>query len=231
MKRKRICLELDAERMCDRLHPSSRVRGDSLRRGEQGYTLVALLALMTLMALFLTAAAPNIRHQAQREREKEAIFRGEEVAEAIRRYAQAHNGALPTSMDQLLEGIPRGVKKVQILRSQAALDPLSSSGEWRLIRPNDPLFLEFQRALTVYAGGRLPIPTDPFLRQLQQRYAVQLTSILDTGSVEKAPGGEDDSPNSPGPFIGVVSRSRRNSIITYYGIERHDRWVFTPLFR
>ena len=51
-----------------------------------GYTLVALLALMTILALFAAAAAPSLRQQARREREKEAIFRGEEVAEAIRLY-------------------------------------------------------------------------------------------------------------------------------------------------
>ena len=38
-------------------------------------------------------------------------------------------------MDQLLEGIPRGTKKLQILRAEAARDPLSSSGEWKLIGP------------------------------------------------------------------------------------------------
>src|ERR1700694_4144288 len=81
---------------------------------EGGYTLVALIALMTLMALFAMAAAPSILQQSQREREKEAIFRGEEVADAIRIYysAQLRNGrpqglpSLPTDMDQLVEGVP-----------------------------------------------------------------------------------------------------------------------------
>jgi Tfp pilus assembly protein PilE len=53
---------------------------------EEGYTLVALLALMTILALFAAAAAPSIRQQAQRDREVEAIFRGEQVAAAIRLY-------------------------------------------------------------------------------------------------------------------------------------------------
>src|SRR3977135_4350919 len=111
---------------------------------EAGYTLVALIALMTLMALFAMAAAPSIMQQGQREREKEVIFRGEEVADAIRIFygAQLRNGrpqgspALPTDMDQLLEGVPVGrTKKLQILRASAAHDPLSSSGEWQLVRP------------------------------------------------------------------------------------------------
>src|SRR5215210_8062866 len=78
------------------------------RRGEEGYMLVALLALMTIIALMLVAVAPSVRQQAQRERELEAIFRGEEVAQAIRIYARATGGQLPTSMEQLLEGVPRG---------------------------------------------------------------------------------------------------------------------------
>jgi hypothetical protein len=42
---------------------------------------------------------------------------------------------------------------------------------------------------------------------------------------------EDDASNSPKPFIGITSRSKRDAVITYYGIERHNEWVFTPLFR
>src|SRR3979409_2467418 len=102
-------------------------RGASQASNEAGYTLVALIALMALMALFAMAAAPSILQQSQREGEKEAIFRGEEVADAIRIYynAQLRNGrpagdsALPTSMDQLVEGVPIAgrTKKLQILRA------------------------------------------------------------------------------------------------------------------
>ncbi|MGA9996011.1 MAG: hypothetical protein WBP93_11390 [Pyrinomonadaceae bacterium] len=201
---------------------------------EHGYTLVALLALMSLLILFALAAAPNIARQAQREREEEAIFRGEQVAEAIRAYYNynaklGRQGlqALPTSMDQLLEGIPRGTQKVQILRPEAARDPLTSSGEWKLIRPTDRAMLEFARSVIVYAGNQPPQTSDPSLRQ----FTVQFASMINTGSKDTAPGGEDDSANTTGPFIGVASRSKNSSIITYYGIDRHDQWVFTPLFK
>jgi type II secretory pathway pseudopilin PulG len=208
-------------------HASTLPLDSAQRLGEQGYTLVALLAVMTIIALLLVTAAPSVRQQTQRELEEEAIWRGEQVAEAIRLFAQAHGGQLPTSIDQLLEGNPRGAKNVQILRPEAARDPLSSNGEWRLIPPNDPALIRFQVAVTTYAGGQTPQTRDPLLR----RYQVNVTNILDTGTTEEAPGGEESSTNSSGPFIGVASRSRRASIITYYGIERHDQWVFTPLFR
>src|ERR671931_262250 len=95
---------------------------------ERGYTLIALLALMSLLALFALVAVPRVQQEVQREKEKEAIFRGEQVANAIRSYYKYRGGqgvnSLPTSMDQLLEGIPQGTKKLQILRAEAAHDPL-----------------------------------------------------------------------------------------------------------
>ena len=214
-----------------RANPQSTIR--NLQSGERGYTMVALLVVMTLLALFAITAAPNIRQQAQREREKEAIFRGEQVAEAVRSYyryrgAQGVN-SLPTSMDQLLEGIPRGTKKLQILRAEAARDPLSSVGEWRLIGSTSQDFAQFVRSLTVYSGGAPPTPR----RDLAALASLipQMTNVLDTESSNTAPGGEDTSANASGPFLGVASRSQRNSVMTYYGIDRHDEWIFTPMFR
>lgn len=200
---------------------------------ERGYTLVALLMVMSLLAIWAVAAAENVRQQAQREREQEAMFRGEQVADAIRSYyrfrgAQGPN-SLPTSMEQLLEGIPRGTKKLQILRPEAARDPLSSSGEWKLIGPTSSNVTDFVRSLTVYSGGVPPTPRGDMGRLAS--LVPQMANVLDTDSSSSAPGGDDDSANSTGPFLGVASRSQRNSVMTYYGIERHDGWIFTPLFR
>src|SRR5947207_15724062 len=104
---------------------------------EGGYALVSLLLVMSLLALFAVGAAQNVRQQAQREREKESIFRGEQVGDAIRAYyryrgAQGVN-SLPTSMHDLLQGIDRDTKKLHILRTQSEHDPLSTSCDWRLV--------------------------------------------------------------------------------------------------
>jgi type II secretory pathway pseudopilin PulG len=203
------------------------------RHDERGYTLVALLAVMSLLALFAMAAASNLQQQSQREREKEAIFRGEQVADAIRSYyrykgAQGVN-SLPTSMDQLLEGIPKGTKKLQILRVSASRDPLSKGGEWKLIGPTSQDFARYVSSLTVYVGGVPPTPKGDFVRLAA--LIPRMTNVLDTESSGTARGGEDTSASADGPFLGVASRSQRNSVITYYGIDRHDEWIFTPLFR
>jgi type II secretory pathway pseudopilin PulG len=134
------------------------------RQTEGGFTLVALLAVMSLLALFALAAAENVRQHSQREREKEAIFRGEQVSDAIRSYyvyrgaGRGGVNALPTSMDQLLEGIPKGTKKLQILRVSASRDPLSSSGEWKLIGPTSQDMVQFVTSLTTFLGGTPPQP-------------------------------------------------------------------------
>lgn len=218
-----------------RLSASADDRESSLERREQGYTLVALLALMTVLALFALAAAPSIRQQAQREREVETIFRGEEVADAIRSYYAYQQGrvgrgdaALPTSIDQLLEGIPRGSKKVQILRASAAIDPLSESREWNLVRPRSAQLTDFTKDIMLFAENVRPVTNDPYLKDVEQLMAPPVLPTLGITSTSSSSAGDD---TSSGPFIGVAPDSKNKSIINYYGIDRHDGWIFTPLFR
>ena len=213
-----------------------RAKGDD-HAGEGGYALIALLALMTVLMIAMMAAAPSIRQQSRREQELEAIARGEEVAEAIRMYVRYKGGApnsLPTSMEELLEGVaPAGrTKKVKVLRASAARDPLSESGEWRTIKPRDEAMVRFIRDITEYAEGRTPEATNDGALAAFKGQLPQITGLVTgLGSGDKDEGGEDSSLSSNGPFVGVASRSRRDSIVTYYGIERHDRWVFTPVYR
>lgn len=207
---------------------------------QAGYTLVALLAMMTIFALFAMAVAPSVHQQAERDREKEAIFRGEQVADAIKAfyiYRSRMTGpgpqSLPTSIDQLKEGvpIPGGSKTRQVLRASAARDPLTIEGEWRLIHPQSEALIDFQQSVMLYAGNILPNPSDQQILQLQQFAAPQLTSVLNTGTTTKSSSSSSVDDDSSGPFVGVASRSRRSSVLTYYDIDSHDGWVFTPLFR
>lgn len=209
-------------------HDGIRLRGEG-----DGYALVALLALMAILMLMTLAIAPNLRQQALREREIEAINRGEEVAEAIRLYI-LEKRTLPTSMEQLTEGLPRGSKKLQILRPAAAIDPLSESGEWKLIRPNSAAIIEFQRQVMIHNNDKLPGTRDETrVPEVYGRIIPRIAGVINTKSEDSASSSdsEDDAANTSGPFIGVASRSRSDSVIHYYGIDRHDEWIFTPLFR
>jgi type II secretory pathway pseudopilin PulG len=211
------------------------------RSSERGYTIVALLAFMTILAIFAMAAAPRIQQQAMREREKETIFRGEQIAEAIREYylyrfrqtGVAGDQALPTSMDQLLAGVPvrGGAKNRMILRASAAIDPLSEDGEWRFIAPRAESLVEFQQSVMLYAGNLLPQPSDSQVRQLQQVAAPQVIVMSNLGTTSNTSGGSHVGETTGGPFVGVASSNTSKSVLTYYGIESHDGWIFTPLFR
>jgi type II secretory pathway pseudopilin PulG len=211
------------------------------RRSAGGYALVALLALMTVVALFAIAVAPSMQQQTQREREQEAIFRGEQVADALAqyyRYKASTTGnfsdqALPTTMDQLLEGIPipGGSKNRQILRRSAALDPLTNGGEWRFIHPRTQRLIDFQQSIMFYTNGFLPPPRSQELQRLQQLAAPALVNVINTGTKPTPSSASSVDDDASGPFVGVASRSTKDSVLTYYGIERHDQWIFTPLFR
>jgi len=215
-------------------------RSVTVQARQRGYTLVALLVVMTLMALLALAAAPSILQQAQRDREKEAIFRGEEVADAIRLYygAQVRNGrpqgdtALPTSIDDLLEGVSIAgrTKKLQVLRASAGRDPLSKTGEWQLIRPHSAAMADFVRSIMLYTENKPPTTNDPQLQKMQPLMAPLVLPVggLSSGSISS---GNDPLGSSSGPFIGISSRSKHSAVITYYGIDQHNQWVFTPLFR
>jgi type II secretory pathway pseudopilin PulG len=193
-------------------------------------TLFAVMAVMTVSVVALLAVAPSVYQEAQRERELEAIRRGEEVAEAIRQYVQAYGGQrLPTSIDDLLEGLPQGTKRRQILRASAAIDPLSEDGRWRLIKADATSLGPFARRVQSYNGGVLPPNPGAYL----DRYGVVIISALNTeieGEVETEDEGVEIFTENT-PFIGVASQSKSPSIISYYGIGNHSKWVFTPLFR
>lgn len=196
---------------------------------EGGYALVALLALMTIIALMATAAAPRVRQQYQRELEREAITRGEEVSEAIERYIRLV-GREPKSMEELLEGAnpPGRTKKVRVLRAYAARDPLSRTddGEWRLVPPRGKEIADFQQALMMYMGGR-PLPPSP--EQWKNQARAQTVGALNLGKSEE--GSEEEASSANVPFVGVASRSRREAVVLYFDIDHHNDWVFTPIFR
>lgn len=212
-------------------------------------SLLAVLAVMTLFALALLAVAPTVQQEIQREKELEAIRRGEEIAEAIKEYLRAKNCQPPTSIDDLLEGIPQGTKKRQILRPSAAIDPLSEDGEWLLVKATPQAISSFARRVQNYnngvlpdssdgsgAGGGPPGPGPANQGQCLNRFAVQIANVANTQSEDDtaAPADETDlTEYSSGntPFIGVVSASKSKAVIAYYGIENHSKWVFTPLFR
>jgi len=202
------------------------------RSGERGMTLFVVIGMMAVFAIMLLAVAPSVQIEVQREKELESIRRGEEIAEAIRQYVVFYRGQrLPNSIDDLLDGLPQGTKKRQILRASAATDPLSEDGKWRLIKVDPQVLAKFAKRVQAFNNGLLPGNPQP---QIFDRYGIVIVNAINTGDEDEVDDSDDDDfevTTDNTPFIGVASQSRMRSVIAYYGIERHSSWIFTPLFR
>ena len=73
-----------------------------MKRGDEGYTLVSLLALIAVMGIAMATIAPTWRFLVTRDREEELIFRGEQYRAALERYQQEFS-ALPTKLEDLFK--------------------------------------------------------------------------------------------------------------------------------
>lgn len=100
------------------------------RPAEAGYSLVALLATVTIMLILMGAAVPSWRYVMKNEREEELLFRGGQIADAIQRFQRKNANAVPPSLEVLVEG--RFLRKLY-------KDPMTKGGKWRLIRQGETI--------------------------------------------------------------------------------------------
>src|SRR5262249_9967437 len=111
-------------------------------QNERGYALVGIMTVMMFALILTTAAAPKLKLEAQREKEEEMLWRGQQVSTALRNY-QRVRGSFPTDLMDLIKGIDVGTKKMRFLRPSALCDPMMpcTPGEtnWRSVHPGDPL--------------------------------------------------------------------------------------------
>jgi type II secretory pathway pseudopilin PulG len=80
----------------DTLAPEAATSNDS------GFFMVALRVGMSIAAIYMTAALPAWRQQAQRLKEAELVFRGEQYARAIMLYQDTNQGVSPPNIDILV---------------------------------------------------------------------------------------------------------------------------------
>lgn len=169
----------------------------------QGYALVALVLAVTLLLIALGAAIPAWRYVMKNEREEELLFRGGQIADAIKRHQARRGQALPTSMDALV--------KDKFLR-KAYKDPLASDGKWRLVRQGEPCpsFGRPSAPRGSPAPGQAATPAPP--------------GSLPGASTGGPAGGRPSF--EFGPFHGVVSMSGDKSLRVFNGQESYSSWCF-----
>src|SRR5260370_3338059 len=97
------------------------------RKSEQGYVLLAVMLLVTLLLIALAIEAPRLAQQIKREREEELIHRGQEHSRAIKKFYIASGGHYPTSLEQL-----ENTNNKPFLRKRYK-DPVTGKDDWRII--------------------------------------------------------------------------------------------------
>jgi type II secretory pathway pseudopilin PulG len=197
------------------------MRSDS----ERGYAMAALLVALSVMSIMAAAALPAWRTMAQREREAELVFRGQQYVQAIELFSR-RTGGFPPSLNVLREG--RFIRKLY-------KDPITD-GDFQ------PVYLG-----QVGVGGAPAVPGQqppqagpgralfgPPGRQ-QGSPSVGASPLTGAASQMPSPAGRGLAPTSPfgqasapgaGPIIGVTSRSTAESLRLYNGRNHYNEWLF-----
>jgi hypothetical protein len=165
--------------------------------------MAALLVSMAVMAIVATALMPAWRTMAQREKEAELIFRGEQYARAISLFQRKNGNASPPTIDILVEQ--------KYLRKKYK-DPITG-GDFQIIT----------------AGANVPGPgpqvsgpgqtAQDAAAKLKQA-AQQLQQVQ-----QQAQGGG----TGRGGIVGVMSTSPLQSFRIYNGRDTYNQWVFVGI--
>ena len=101
---------------------------------ESGFTYVAVLILVAALGAVGAAYGELASHAAQREREQELLFVGDQFRRAIASYYR-HGERYPATLAELLKD-PRQPNPVRHLR-RIYRDPVTGASEWGLVRAPD----------------------------------------------------------------------------------------------
>ena len=119
---------------------------------ESGYTMVAVVLGMMILAIVIMGVAPAVATVMKREREKELLFRGKQYARAIALF-QKRYGRFPTELKELYENRPRTIRKL-------FKEPMCNCPDWHVIYQNSPDALNPGGGGSGLPGARpLPTPT------------------------------------------------------------------------
>ncbi len=178
--------------------------------------MAALLVSLGIMSVMLSVALPVWNHAAQREREAELIFRGEQYARAIMLYQRQTPGAYPPDVETLVEG--------RFLR-RAYRDPMTTDGEFRFILQSELGELDAPGAAGEAADDAPGAAGDGPLRRRQGDEARERSGFMQG---VRPFGDRDDNTSGgvDGNIAGVVSRSENASIALYNGRSRYSEWIF-----
>jgi type II secretory pathway pseudopilin PulG len=192
---------------------------------QRGYAMAALLVGIAVMMLLMAVAMPVWRTQAQREKEAELVFRGEQIARGINLYTRKMGGGnFPPNIDVLVQG--------RFLRKKYK-DPMTESGEWDLILagggvPGQGGAPQQQQQPGRGRGGPSTGLSAPPSRTPQTPAGMSPAQSQSPFSQSPFSGAQVGSGGQPGGgLMGVRSKSKEASFRLYKGSGTHyNEWQF-----
>jgi type II secretory pathway pseudopilin PulG len=174
------------------------------RRRDDGFAMAGIIIGITVMAIVMTAAMPVWKHAAQREKEEELVFRGEQYVHAIALFQRKYANAYPPSINVLVEQKFLRKKYKDPITGEDFV-PLTQASQQGGIQPGGA-----QRG-----GGQAATPAG------RGQPAGRGPAGTPTPAGAAIPGGAP-----AGGIIGVTSKSTDTSIRLYKGRSHYNEWAF-----
>ena len=189
---------------------------------ERGFLMAALLVVIAIWAIAMSAALPAWTTMARREKEAELVFRGEQYARAIGAY-QRSRGGYPPSIDELVQQ--------KFLRKKWK-DPITGE-DFVLVTPGSALpgasSVTPLPGLTLGRSGGTGTTTGA-------RGGTSTTTTTQSGArggtgttTSGRTGGSGTTSLTAGATQGIMavhSRSRDRAFRVYNGLEYYNEWIF-----
>ncbi|HEY0155754.1 MAG TPA: type II secretion system protein [Thermoanaerobaculia bacterium] len=179
-------------------------------KGQEGFTLAALIVILTIMSIIVAFTVPDQWSMIlRRERDKQTIFLMKQYARAIMKFQAKHNNTVPVSLEQLQEA-----RKPRLLRGTGKYPmPLTGREEdWILVPP---------QALQANApgGGAPGAPAPPLPPGAQP--------VPQPGEAAFKLNKELSPPDYKGPFVAVRPNFAGKSFLALNEAEDYSEWVYT----
>ncbi len=201
---------------------------------QEGYVLIAVMLLITLMIIAMSIEIPRIAQVVKRTKEEELVNRGKQYAMAIKRFYHK-NGRYPSSIQQLED-----TNHIRFLRKKYK-DPFAKEdAEWHLVHvgeaqikiptPNPGLQGSgnpgLGNALPPSGGNQVPVQQPNGIAGVQQPGAQPGAGQSgQLGSLKTSDIGNGQSVGG-GFIIGVASNSKAEGIKEFNEKTHYNEWLF-----
>ena len=187
------------------------------RSTEAGFTLAGVIVIMTIMMIVVAYTVPRMWSTVmKRERERQTIYIMQQYAKAIANF-RLKNNTYPTSPQQLKDArqprMIRGVKGEYV-------DPLTGEVDWLVIPQAAAASLPAHGGTNINGTQGPPPPPPP--------PPIPATDSTTTNAPPGLPG-IPIKDYAGGPFVGVRPAAHGKSMMTLFGADTYETWVYTTI--